>query len=97
MSQIFHREWLLPLYWWKKIFWLGLSGTIITVRWLDAKQTREWEQFLEIHAGKKGWDWDWRLSVSPYNAGEIRFGLMDIKFRPGKEHVATYVMAKWPK
>lgn len=97
MSPVFHREWLLPLYWWKKIFWLGLDGTVITVRWLSLKETLEWQVWLEKYVGKKGWAWDWRTSVNPNNPYELRFGLLDIKFRPGNEEAATYVMLKWPK
>ncbi len=98
----FHREWLLPSFWWQRFWWTSLGGIIITVPWGGTSVSSllppdEWKQWMDKHVGKKGWDWDWRLSINPKNPQELRFGLIDIKFRPGKEDLATLVLLKWTK
>ena len=95
MQQIFHREWFLPSYWWKRIFWYGITGTVITVRWLPQDKMQYWEEWLTKFVGPKGWNWDWRTSVDPSRPHEIRFGLLEIKFRKGRDEFATLVLLKW--
>ena len=45
---------------------------------------------IENKVGRQGWDWDWTLTDNDINDNKIT-----IKFRRGKEHLATYFSMKW--
>ena len=97
----FHIDWLLPRFWWQRFWWNSISGTTITLPWGGTGSSvlppDEWKDWLNKHVGRKGWDWDWRLSYNPNNPMELRFGLIDIKFRKGKDEFAALVLLKWSK
>jgi len=50
--------------------------------------------WLEQQAGYKGIDWDWEL-VTEKDSGDQLIGRLYLKFRKGKEKIATMVVLKW--
>jgi hypothetical protein len=45
---------------------------------------------IERRVGMQGWDWDWC-----FKDGDISKNLLTIKFRRGRETLATYFALKW--
>jgi len=98
----FHAAWVSPSFWWQRFWWSSIDGVIITIPWSTYSKSsimpdHDLKNWLETHVGRKGWDWDWRLSLNPADFREIRFGLIDIKFRKSKADLATLTLLKWSK
>jgi hypothetical protein len=91
-----------------KLWWMFMPGTKIKVKWPvgwtdsveaggggtiqieSADPNDHYRPELENLVGKQGLNWDWTLMDD-----DISTNKLTIKFRRGKEHLASYFALKW--
>jgi hypothetical protein len=70
--------------------WQDMGGAVWVDFGFSADPNDHYRPELEQLIGKQGWDWDWCMKD-----GDIVENLLTIKFRRGKETLATYFGLKW--
>jgi hypothetical protein len=67
----------------------GTVNEIPQTRW-SADPTDHYRPWLEANIGRKGWDWDWRMTDN--DAAENR---LTLKIRRKHSHHVTLIALKW--
>jgi hypothetical protein len=56
----------------------------------SADPNDHYRPYMEQNVGRQGWDWDWSMLDN-----DVVQNTLTIKFRKGKEHLATLVALRW--